>query len=153
MLSYCALIDHRAHGGCRVARIAKLVTRGFVDQIGNDFIHLAFVNQHATWRMAGLSGVEETALDVPACGLFQIGVHQDDVCGFAAQFKRYPFDRAGRRFANPGTSCRRPREGDHVHVGMTGQCRPNLASLTDYEVEYTLWNAGLFKDLGEYDRR
>ena len=66
-----------------------------VDEEGHHLLQLALVHQHPGGGMAGLAGVEEGALDVPARGLLEVGVGQHDVGRLPAQFEADALDGAG----------------------------------------------------------
>ena len=66
-----------------------------VDEERHHLLQLAFVHQHPGGGVAGLAGVEEGALDVPARGLLEVGVGQHDVGRLPAQFEADTLDGVG----------------------------------------------------------
>ena len=99
--------------------------------------------------MAGLAGVGEAALDVPAGSLFQVAIGQDDVRRLAAQFQADALDGPSRRLAHLDPRAGRSGERDHVDVGVERQGIAHDAAAADDQVEDAGRRARLIHHLGQ----
>ena len=98
--------------------------------------------------MAGLPGVEEGALDVPARSLLEVGVGQHDVGRLPTQLKADPLDGVGGGGTHHLTGSGGTGEGDHVHARVAGQPIAHDAAGAVHQVEHTWRHAGLVQHLG-----
>ena len=107
-----------------------------VDEEGHHLLHLAFVHQHPGGGVAGLAGVEEAALDVPARGLLEVGVGQHDVGRLPAQFEADTLDGVRGGGTDQLAGAGGAGEGDHVDVRVAGQGVAHLAAGAVDQVEH-----------------
>ena len=97
----CCGVNEGAMGRGRVPRVTHAHAADLVHEEGEDVLDLALVHQEPAGGVAGLAVVGEPALDVPAGGLLQVAVGQDDVRRLAAQLQADALDGLSRRLAHP----------------------------------------------------
>ncbi len=96
--------------------------------------------------------IEEDRAGGSGDGGVEIGVVENDVGGFAAEFERDFFEVAGAGLDDELADFGRAGEGDFVHVGMRGECGAGGFAEAGDDVDHAFGEAGGFDEFAEADR-
>jgi hypothetical protein len=129
--------------------IARLHFRRRLARDAHRFLHARLRHQHPAGRITRLADVVHAQLRSGAHRGFEVGVVEDHVRRFAAEFQGHALDRRRRQARDLGTGPRRPRKGNQIHFRVRGHVGPHFRSSAIDEVEHPRGHARLVHDLGE----
>ena len=144
--------DHRTQHGAFGERIADLhlFRRGLGD--GRSLVMLRARHEHAAGRVAGLARIGEHVHHATGNRLLQVGIVQNDIGGFAAQFLGHALHRIGSGLCHRDACACRTGERHHVDIGMMRQRLAHRGAIAIDKVEHTRGNTGFIHHLGKQDR-
>ena len=107
------------------------------------------MHQNARSRRTGLPGVLNARVHEEWKRRVQVGVIEDQLRGFAAQFQRHRHDVHTRRLLNLYAGRHGPGEADVVDTGMRSQRGPRFAPQTRHDIERAVGQSGFDRDTRE----
>lgn len=144
------LADLRALESLRVERVADLVFEGTLLKGRDELVVDALLDIDARSRAAALAVVVVDAKVDPADGLFDVGVVEDNIGGFAAEFEGDFLEVGGRRGLHDSAADEGgAREGDLVDVHVCGEGRARGLAEAGDDVEDAWGETGFFDEAGE----
>ncbi|AET93056.1 hypothetical protein BYI23_C009100 [Burkholderia sp. YI23] len=116
------------------------------------FIVAGCGHEHARRRIARLTAVTEARVHARRYRDVEIGIVEQDVGRFAAQFLMHALDRRRSQLRYFNARARRSGERDHIDIRMRGKRRADRRAIAVDEIENAFGHTRRIDDLGEQHR-
>ncbi len=146
------LVDHRSEIGLALGMSGEERPEAFGDRIDH-LLEDAALDQEAAARRAGLAAVLDDRIDEGRQGALQIGIVEDDLGRFAAEFEGDAHMVLGRCRLDGRAGLRAAGEGEEIDAGMGGERCAGRAAEARHDVERAIRKADLAGERGDAQDR
>src|ERR1700722_2481268 len=143
----------RSNGALLIEGIAHRDALAKIRELADYFVVAFALHENARAGAADLARIEEHAHHRGRHGLIQVGVREDDIRRFAAEFQRYLFQIAGGGLKDDLADFGRAGERDLIDVGMLGDRATGARAHAGDDIEDAIGNSGSADQRAEPERR